>query len=356
MENSDLVKRSIRAVEEINRREKSSKERGKSEDKNVFILSSPDALARVSDWLPTGILSIDRALGRGLPSGRLTEVFGDHSTGKTLLAMHLIKSAQARGCPCAVFDTEHAFDPVYARKLGVDVDAVIYSSPNTIEEVFESMERTIEVVAELFPEKSLLLIWDSVAQTSTRMEMESGYGSTEMGLRARLIGQGCRKITGLISKKKVFLLFVNQIRESLAMYGPSYVKPGGKAVGFYASLSVQINAGKDILDKEGRKKIGKYGDVYVTKSRVFPPFKRAFFESYFERGIDPLGGFVDWLCLEEGTVTKAGGWCYYNKNEKDYKFRAADVKKFILDNPEVLYEHEKWILDKLQEAKEGGRK
>jgi recombination protein RecA len=343
----NLVDITRKAAEEINKR---SKKEGNEEGK-VVILSSPAALANIDCWLPTGILSIDRALGIGLPAGRMVELYGDYATGKTLLAMHLIKSAQEREYPCAVFDTEHAFSPTFAKQIGVDIDAVLYSSPNTVEEVFEGIERMIEVTSELYPDKPLLVIWDSVAQTSTQKELENSVGAAEMGLRARLIGQGCRKITGLISKKKVFLLFVNQIRESLDSFGPSYFKPGGKQISFFSTISIQIKSSKDILDEMEKRKIGRYGEIYITKSRVFPPFKKASFESYFDRGIDPLSGFVDWLTDEEGVVTKSGGWCYYKRKDgKEYKFRAKDVKKFILDNPEILREHESWILEKIKKG------
>jgi len=293
----------------------------KKEEPLAFTLSSPDIAANVKKWLSTGVLAIDRAIGQGIPSGRMTEIYGDFASGKTLLAMQLVREAQKAGYLSVVVDTEASFSVDMAKNIDVELDKVIYLSPESIEEVFDSIEKILDVQSQNALNVPVLVVWDSVAATPCVHEIENPVGTPEMGLRARLISQGLRKIVSRVAKQDVFLFFVNQIRESMDAFGEKFFTPGGKAVKFHASVRLFIKAGEVI--KEGDKVIGKRGKIKVTKNKVYPPFKEVEFEMYFDKGIPKHSGLAKFLANEGVITQKGGGWYEY----KDISFRAEEIGK-----------------------------
>jgi recombination protein RecA len=284
--------------------------------------------------IPTGALSLDIALGvGGLPRGRIIEVFGPESSGKTTVALHVIAEAQKRGGFAAFIDAEHALDPVYAKNLGVNIDELLVSQPDTGEQALEIAEALVRSGA------IDVLVIDSVAALVPRAEIEGEMGDLHVGLQARLMSQAMRKLSGAISKSQTMALFINQIREKVGvMFGNPEVTPGGRALKFYASVRIDVRR-LDTL-KQGNDMIGNRTRAKVVKNKVAPPFRQADFDIIYGQGISKEGCILD-LAIEKEIIKKSGTWYSY-KEEKLGQGR-DNAKEFLKENEDILNEIEQQI-------------
>ena len=284
--------------------------------------------------IPTGALSLDIALGvGGLPKGRIIEVFGPESSGKTTVALHVIAEAQKTGGFAAFIDAEHALDPVYAKKLGVNIDELLVSQPDTGEQALEIAEALVRSGA------IDVLVVDSVAALVPRAEIEGEMGDMHVGLQARLMSQAMRKLSGAISKSQTTALFISQIREKVGvMFGNPETTPGGRALKFYASVRIDVRK-LDTL-KHGNEMIGNRTRAKVVKNKVAPPFRQAEFDIIYGEGISKEGCVLD-LAVEKEIVKKSGTWYSY-KDEKVGQGR-DNAKEFLKENKEILNEIEQQI-------------
>jgi len=276
--------------------------------------------------IPTGSLGLDLALGiGGLPVGRIVEIYGPESSGKTTLTLHVIAEAQKMGKACAFIDAEHALDPVYARKLGVDTNSLIISQPDT-------GEQALEIVDTLVRSGAIdVLIVDSVAALVPKAELEGEMGDSHMGLQARLMSQALRKLTASISKSKCMLIFINQIRQKIGvMFGNPETTTGGNALKFYASVRLDIRRIGAIKDKEDV--VGNLTRVKVVKNKVAPPFKTVEFDIMYGEGISKTGELID-LGVKAEIVEKAGSW--YSWNGKQLGQGKEATRQYLKSNPEV---------------------
>ena len=277
--------------------------------------------------ISTGSMALDFALGvGGLPRGRVTEIYGPESSGKTTLALHVIAEAQKEGGIAAIVDAEHAFDPTYARKLGVDINALLISQP-------ESGEQALSIVETLVRSGAIdVVVVDSVAALVPQAELEGEMGDSVMGLQARLMSQALRKLTGAISKSSTVCIFINQLRDKIGvMYGSPETTTGGKALKFYSSIRLDIRKIAQI--KDGDESTGNRTRVKVVKNKVAPPFKSAEFDILYGEGISAIGELID-LGVELGVIKKAGSWFSYGQ-EKLGQGRET-VKKVLREDP-LLY-------------------
>ncbi|MBO9152789.1 recombinase RecA [Chitinophaga sp. GCM10012297] len=292
------------------------------------------------EFISTGSLGLDIALGiGGLPKGRVIEIYGPESSGKTTLAIHTIAEAQKKGGICAIIDAEHAFDSSYARKLGVDVDSLLISQPDHGEQALEIADRLI-----LSGAVDVVVI-DSVAALVPKGELEGEMGESKMGLQARLMSQALRKLTATISKTNCCCIFINQLREKIGvMFGNPETTTGGNALKFYASVRLDIRRMSQI--KDGDEAVGNRVKVKVVKNKVAPPFRMAEFDIIFGHGISKVGELID-MGVEYGIVQKSGSWFSYEGNKLGQGRDA--VKQLLLDNPEVATEVEAKIKAKLAE-------
>ena len=290
--------------------------------------------------ISTGSLGLDVALGiGGLPKGRVVEIYGPESSGKTTLAIHVIAEAQKKGGICAFIDAEHAFDSVYAQKLGVDIDNLLISQPDYGEQALEIADRLI-----LSGALDVVVI-DSVAALVPKGELEGEMGDSKMGLQARLMSQALRKLTATISKTNSCCIFINQLREKIGvMFGNPETTTGGNALKFYASVRLDIRRQAQI--KDGDEVMGNHVKVKVVKNKVAPPFRQAEFDIIYGERISKVGEIVD-MGVELGIVQKSGSWFSYN-SDKLGQGRDA-VKKLLSDNPELMNELEGKIKDKIKE-------
>ena len=287
--------------------------------------------------IPTGSIGLDVALGvGGYPKGRIIEIYGPESSGKTTLAIHAIAEAQKQGGIAAFIDAEHAFDRFYAKKLGVDIDNLIISQP-------DNGEQALEIADQLIRSSAIdIIVVDSVAALTPKAEIEGDMGDNKVGLQARLMSQALRKLTATINKTKTTCIFINQLREKIGvMFGNPETTTGGNALKFYASVRLDIRKGAAI--KDGDNVIGNQTRVKVVKNKVAPPFRKAEFEIMFGEGISRVGEIVD-LGVEYGILKKAGSWFSY-MDSRIGQGREA-VKALLRDNPELCDE----IADKISKA------
>ncbi|MBO4293043.1 MAG: recombinase RecA [Clostridia bacterium] len=284
--------------------------------------------------IPTGALSLDMALGiGGVPRGRIIEVFGPESSGKTTLALHVVAEAQKMGGEAAFIDAEHALDPVYAKKLGVDIDNLIVSQPDTGEQALEITESLVRSGA------LDVIVVDSVAALVPKAEIDGDMGDSHMGLQARLMSQALRKLAGAINKSKTVLIFINQLREKIGvMFGNPETTTGGRALKFYASVRLDIRRIENIK-QDGEVK-GNRVRVKVIKNKVAPPFREAEFDVVYGEGISKAGNILD-MAVNMDIIEKSGSWFSYN-GERIGQGR-ENVKKFLQEKPEMLAEVEEKV-------------
>lgn len=284
--------------------------------------------------IPTGSLTLDMALGiGGVPKGRIVEIYGAESAGKTMIAQAIIAEAQKQGGTAAFIDVEHALDPDYARKLGVDIDSLLISQPNTGEEALEIAEALIRSGG------IDVLVVDSVAALVPTAEIEGDMGDAHVGLLARLMSQGLRKLTSAVSKSNCVCIFINQLREKVGiMYGNPEVTTGGRALKFYSSVRLDVRRG-DLL-KDGSNIIGHKVKIKVVKNKVAPPFKQAEFDLIYNQGIDYLGEIID-VGVEKGVLTRSGAYYYYG--ELRLGQGRDKSKEFLKENTEIFNEIENKI-------------
>jgi recombination protein RecA len=292
----------------------------------------------------TGSIGLDVALGiGGLPRGRVIEIYGPESSGKTTIATHVIAEAQKKGGMCAFIDAEHAFDSNYAKKLGVDVDNLLISQPDYGEQALEIADRLI-----LSGALDVVVI-DSVAALVPKGELEGEMGDSKMGLHARLMSQALRKLTATISKTNTICIFINQLREKIGvMFGNPETTTGGNALKFYASVRLDIRRMAQI--KDGEEAIGNHVKVKVVKNKVAPPFRSAEFDIIFGEGISKMGEVID-MGVEFGIINKSGSWFSYGSDKLGQG--RDSVRQLLLDNPELASEIEAKIRAKIKETQEG---
>lgn len=291
--------------------------------------------------IPTGALSLDIALGiGGVPRGRIIEVFGPESSGKTTLALHIIAEAQKMGGEAAFIDAEHALDPVYARKLGVDIDNLIVSQPDTGEQALEITEALVRSGA------LDVVVVDSVAALVPKAEIDGEMGDSHMGLQARLMSQALRKLAGAINKSKTVLIFINQLREKIGvMFGNPETTTGGRALKFYASVRMDIR--KIEMMKQDGQVIGNRVRVKVIKNKVAPPFREAEFDVLYGKGISKVGNILD-MAVNLDIVEKSGAWFSYN-GQRISQGR-ENAKRYLEEHPDIMDEIEKKVRDNFAKA------
>jgi recombination protein RecA len=288
--------------------------------------------------IPTGAISLDVALGvGGLPRGRVVEIYGPESSGKTTVALHAVANSQAQGGIVAFIDAEHALDPDYAKSLGVDTDALLVSQP-------DSGEQALEIADMLIRSGALdLIVIDSVAALVPRAEIEGEMGDSHVGLQARLMSQALRKMTGALAGSGTTAIFINQLREKIGiMFGSPETTTGGRALKFYSSVRLDVRRIETL--KDGGDMVGNRTRVKVVKNKVAPPFKQAEFDIMYGQGISREGGLID-VGVEAGLVRKAGAWYTYEGDQLGQG--KENARAFLRDNPDLANELEKKILEKL---------
>ena len=302
------------------------------------VMKMGDAAVEDTEVIPTGSLGLDVALGvGGYPKGRVVEIYGPESSGKTTLTLHAIAEAQKKGGIAAFIDAEHAFDRYYAEDLGVDVENLIISQP-------DNGEQALEITDNLIRSGAIdIIVIDSVAALTPKSEIEGEMGDSKMGLHARLMSQALRKLTGSISKTKCTVIFINQLREKIGvMFGNPETTTGGNALKFYSSVRIDIRRSSAI--KNADKVIGNRTRIKVVKNKVAPPFQQAEFDIMYGEGISKTGEIID-LGVEMNIINKSGSWYSYG-DTKLGQGRDA-VKEILLDNPELSDELENKIIDQL---------
>ena len=300
-----------------------------------------DFTAMNVEAIPTGALSLDVALGiGGIPRGRIIEVFGPESSGKTTLTLHMIAEAQKLGGEAAFIDAEHALDPVYAKHLGVDIDNLIVSQPDTGEQALEIAEALVRSGA------LDIIVVDSVAALVPKAEIDGDMGDSHIGLQARLMSQALRKLAGAINKTKTVIVFINQLREKVGiMFGNPETTPGGRALKFYSSVRLDIRKIENL--KQDGEVVGNRARVKVVKNKVAPPFREAEFDIMYGKGISKEGNIVD-LAVNLDIIEKSGSWFSYN--DARIGQGRENVKKFLIENPDIMKEVEDKIRDNFNKA------
>lgn len=293
--------------------------------------------------ISTGCLELDIALGvKGLPRGRIVEIYGPESSGKTTIALHCVAEAQKIGGTVAYIDVEHALDPVYAKAIGVDIDNLYIAQPDTGEDALEIVDTLVSSGA------IDMVVIDSVAALVPRAEIEGGMGDTHVGVQARLMSQALRKLTGTINKTKCVAIFINQLREKVGVvYGNPEVTPGGRALKFYSSVRIEIRKGEAI--KNGETVLGNVTKAKIAKNKVAPPFKSATFDLMYGEGVSLEGSLVN-VGSELNILEKSGSWYSY-KGERIAQGK-ENVKKYLKENPSVAQEIKAAILDNFAEAEQ----
>jgi recombination protein RecA len=290
------------------------------------------------ETIPTGALALDLALGvGGLPRGRVVEIYGPESSGKSTLAMHVVAEAQRNGGICAYVDAEHAMDPTYARAIGVDIDELLISQPDTGEQALEITDMLVRSGA------LDVIVIDSVAALTPRAEIEGEMGDSHVGLQARLMSQALRKLTANLNKSNTVCVFINQLREKIGvMFGSPETTPGGRALKFYSSVRLDIRRIESI--KDGVEVVGNRTRVKVVKNKVAPPFKQAEFDIMYGKGISREGSLLD-IGVDLGLVKKSGAWYTYEGEQLGQG--RENAKQFLADNPEIMVEISERILQQV---------
>ncbi len=293
--------------------------------KGAIMKLSDDGVRNVAA-IPTGALSLDLALGiGGVPRGRIVEIYGPESSGKTTLALHVVAEAQRNGGIAAFVDAEHALDPIYARALGVDVDELLISQPDTGEQALEITDMLVRSGA------LDVVVVDSVAALVPRAELEGDMGDTHVGLQARLMSQALRKLAGTINRSDTTAVFINQLREKIGvMFGSPETTPGGRALKFYSSVRIDVRRIEAI--KQGTDNIGNRVRAKIVKNKVAPPFRLAEFDIMFGEGISREGSLLD-VAVDNGVVRKSGAW--YTFDEDQLGQGRENAKRFLRENPEI---------------------
>ena len=299
------------------------------------------------ETIPTGSLGLDIALGvGGIPKGRIIEVYGPESSGKTTVALHMVAEAQKLGGIAAFIDAEHALDPAYAEKIGVNINELYVSQPDNGEQALEITETMVRSGA------IDIIIVDSVAALVPKGEIEGDMGDSHMGLQARLMSQGLRKLTGIVSKSNCIVIFINQLRDKIGvMFGSPETTTGGRALKFYASVRLDVRKVEQI--KQGGELTGTKTRIKVVKNKVAPPFKEAEFDIMYGLGISKAGEILD-LGVACDVIEKGGAWYSYDGNKIGQG--RENAKKFLLDNPEIYQKLEALIREKFKLASENGEK
>lgn len=292
------------------------------------IMKMGEAHAQKVECIPTGSISLDLALGGGIPKGRIIEIYGPESSGKTTLTLHAIAEIQKSGGTAAFIDAEHALDPAYAQRIGVDVENLLLSQP-------DNGEQALEIVETLVRSNAVdLIVVDSVAALVPRAEIEGDMGDSHMGLQARLMSQALRKLTGVINRSHTTVVFINQIRMKIGvMFGNPETTTGGNALKFYASVRMDIRRIGQI--KQGESIIGNRTRVKVVKNKIAPPFREAEFDIMYNQGISRAGDILD-LAAAKNIVEKSGAWFAYGEGKIGQGREAA--KEYLQDNPEIMEE------------------
>lgn len=310
------------------------------------VMKLGEANSMAIDVIPTGSIGLDIAVGiGGLPKGRIVEIYGPESSGKTTVTLHAVAEAQKQGGIAAFIDAEHALDPIYAKALGVDVDNLIVSQPDTGEQALEIAEALIRSGA------IDIIVIDSVAALVPKAEIEGDMGDSHVGLQARLMSQALRKLTGSIKKSNCVAIFINQLREKVGvMFGSPETTTGGRALKFYSSVRLDVRKIDTI--KQGDKVMGSRTRVKVVKNKVAPPFKQCEFDIMYGEGISKVGDLLD-IATDVDIVKKSGAW--YSYNETKLGQGRENVKKFLSDNPDLIEEIEVLVRKhyKLDENREG---
>jgi recombination protein RecA len=301
------------------------------------IMRMGDKTTMQIEAVSTGALALDLALGiGGLPRGRVTEIYGPESSGKSTLAMHVVAEAQRNGGVCAYIDAEHAMDPVYAKAIGVDIDQLLISQPDTGEQALEIADMLVRSGA------IDVLVIDSVAALTPKAEIEGEMGDTHVGLQARLMSQALRKLTANLNKTKTIAIFINQLREKIGvMFGSPETTPGGRALKFYSSVRLDIRRIESL--KDGAEVVGNRTRVKVVKNKVSPPFRQAEFDIMYGKGISREGSLLD-LSVDLGIVKKSGAWFTYEGEQLGQG--RENAKTFLADNPEIMMEISDKVLTK----------
>ncbi|TVX97594.1 recombinase RecA [Cohnella terricola] len=302
------------------------------------VMKLGESAQRTVESVSSGVLALDIALGiGGYPRGRIIEVYGPESSGKTTVSLHAIAEVQRSGGTAAFIDAEHALDPTYARSLGVNIDELLLSQPDTGEQALEIAEALVRSGA------VDIIVVDSVAALVPKAEIEGDMGDSFVGLQARLMSQAMRKLSGAISKSKCLAVFINQLREKVGvMFGNPEVTPGGRALKFYASVRLDVRRVEAI--KQGNDVVGNRTKIKVVKNKVAPPFKQAEVDIMYGEGISRVGSIID-IGSEQDIVQKSGAWFSYN-NERLGQGR-ENAKQYLKDNPEIAEKIEKQIREAL---------
>ena len=306
--------------------------------KGSIMKMDADSFADGIEVISTGCLPLDIALGvGGLPRGRIVEIYGPESSGKTTVALHVIAEAQKAGGTAAFIDAEHALDPIYAQKLGVDIGAMYVSQPDTGEQALEITEQLVRSGG------VDIVVVDSVAALTPKAEIDGEMGDAFVGLQARLMSQALRKLTGVTSKSKTLVIFINQLREKVGvMYGNPETTPGGKALKFYSSVRLDVRKADAI--KSGSDVVGNRTKVKVVKNKVAPPFKTAEFDIVYGEGISIFGCLID-AAIEIGVIDKSGSWFSYNGDKIGQG--KENVKAYFMSHPELADEIDAIVREKL---------
>lgn len=307
------------------------------------IMKLGDDASRINiDSIPTGSVSLDVATGiGGIPRGRIVEVYGPESSGKTTLTLHIIAEAQKKGGKAAFIDAEHALDPEYAKNLGVNVDELLVSQPDTGEQALEICEMLVRSGA------IDIVVVDSVAALVPRAEIQGEMGDSHVGLQARLMSQALRKLAGAINKSKTSAIFINQLREKVGvMYGNPEVTTGGRALKFYSSMRIDVRRIETI--KQGDQMLGNRTRAKIVKNKVAPPFKQAEFDIMYGEGISKVGDIVD-CAAKAGIIEKAGSWYSYNSNRIGQG--RENAKNYLKENPEMAEEIEALVIESIKPKK-----